>query len=134
MATIRIPSPMRRYTNGERQVTVAATTLAAAIEELDRRFPGLSERLLDRDGNLHHFVNVFIDEQDVRLLQGLATPLAEKTEVSIIPAMAGGCRIQPPIAAPTSEGARFRLAARRESPSGRSARRGRRHRPGPVPA
>lgn len=111
MATIRIPSPMRRYTNGERQVTVAATTLAAAIEELDRRFPGLSERLLDRDGNLHHFVNVFIDEQDVRLLQGLATPLAEGTEVSIIPAMAGG-----------------------ESPSGRSARRRRRHRSGPVPA
>jgi molybdopterin synthase sulfur carrier subunit len=90
MATVRIPSPMRRYTNGERQVTVSAGTLAGAIDELNRRFPGLSERLLDGDGNLHHFVNVFIDEHDVRLLQGLATPLGEQSEVSIIPAMAGG--------------------------------------------
>lgn len=90
MATVRIPSPMRRYTNGERQVAVSAGTLAGAIDELNRRFPGLSERLLDGDGNLHHFVNVFIDEHDVRLLQGLATPLGEQSEVSIIPAMAGG--------------------------------------------
>jgi len=90
MATVRIPSPMRRYTNGERQVIVSAGTLAGAIDELNRRFPGLSERLLDGDGNLHHFVNVFIDEHDVRLLQGLATPLGEQSEVSIIPAMAGG--------------------------------------------
>ena len=90
MATIRIPTPMRRYTNGERLVTVAAATLAAAVDELDRRFPGLRERLVDADGRLHHFVNVFVDEEDVRLLQGLATPLGDRTEVSIIPAMAGG--------------------------------------------
>ena len=90
MATIRIPTPMRRYTNGERLVTVVAATLAAAVDELDRRFPGLRERLVDGDGRLHHFVNVFVDEEDVRLLQGLATPLGDRTEVSIIPAMAGG--------------------------------------------
>lgn len=90
MATVRIPSPMRRYTNGERLVTVSGETLSAAINELGRRFPGLGERLMDGEGKLHHFVNVFIDEQDVRLLQGLATPLREGSEVSIIPAMAGG--------------------------------------------
>jgi molybdopterin converting factor small subunit len=90
MATIRIPTPMRRYTNGERLITVSAETLAAAIAELNNRYPGLSERLLDGDGQLHRFVSIFVGEEDVRLLQGLATPLADHTEVSIIPAMAGG--------------------------------------------
>ncbi len=90
MATIRIPTPMRRYTNGERLVTVNAGTLDAAIAELDQRFPGLRERLIDGDGQLHRFVTVFVGEQDVRLLGGLATPLEEQAEVSIIPAMAGG--------------------------------------------
>jgi molybdopterin synthase sulfur carrier subunit len=90
MATIRIPTPMRRYTNGERLVTVTAASLAAAVDELDHRFPGLRERLVDADGQLHHFVSIFVDEEDVRLLQGLATPLADRTEVAIIPAMAGG--------------------------------------------
>lgn len=90
MAIVRIPTPMRRYTNGERLVTVTGGTLSAVLDELGRKFPGLAERLTDGEGNLHHFVNVFIDEEDVRLLQGLATPLREGSEVSIIPAMAGG--------------------------------------------
>jgi molybdopterin synthase sulfur carrier subunit len=90
MATIRIPTPMRRYTNGERLISVNARTLDAAIAELEQRFPGLRERLIDGDGQLHRFVTVFVGEQDVRLLGGLATPLEEQAEVSIIPAMAGG--------------------------------------------
>jgi molybdopterin synthase sulfur carrier subunit len=90
MATIRIPTPMRRYTNGERLITVTAATLAAAIAELDRRFPGMKERLVDSDGQPHRFVSIFVGEDDVRLLQGLDTPLLEESEVSIIPAMAGG--------------------------------------------
>jgi molybdopterin converting factor small subunit len=90
MATIRIPTPMRRYTNGERLITVSAATLDSAIAELDGRFPGLRERLIGGDGQLHQFVSIFVGEEDVRLLQGLATPLQEQTEVSIIPAMAGG--------------------------------------------
>jgi molybdopterin synthase sulfur carrier subunit len=90
MATIRIPTPLRRHTNGERIVSVTAATLAAAIVELDQRFPGVRERLVDADGQLHRFVSVFVGEEDVRLLQGLETPLQDQTEVSIIPAMAGG--------------------------------------------
>jgi molybdopterin synthase sulfur carrier subunit len=90
MATIRIPTPMRRYTNGDRLITISATTLAAAIAELDRRYPGLKDRLINGDGHLHHFVTVFVGEEDVRLLQGLETALEDHSEVSIIPAMAGG--------------------------------------------
>lgn len=90
MATIRIPTPMRRYTNGDRLVKISAATLAAAIAELDRRYPGLQERLVNGDGRLHEFVSVFVGEEDVRLLQGLQTPLDDHSEVSIIPAMAGG--------------------------------------------
>ncbi len=90
MATVRIPTPMRRYTNGERLTTVSAGTLAGAIKELGGRYPGLADRLLDDSGQLHEFVNVFVNDQDVRLLDGLATPLDDRAEVSIIPAMAGG--------------------------------------------
>jgi molybdopterin converting factor small subunit len=90
MATIRIPTPMRRYTNGERLITVNAQTVAAAIAELDGRFPGLRERLIDGDGQPHRFLTIFVGEQDVRLLGGLATPLDDQAEISIIPAMAGG--------------------------------------------
>jgi molybdopterin converting factor small subunit len=100
MATVRIPAPLRRYTNGERLITVAADTLAAAIEEMDRRFPGLRERLLDADGQVHRFVSIFVGDQDVRLLNGLATPLDAQAEVSIIPAMAGGAPGVRPAATP----------------------------------
>lgn len=90
MATVRIPTPLRRYTNGERLITVPPGTLAAAIADLEGRFPGLRERLIDTDGQIHRFMTIFVGEDDVRHLQGLATPLDERTEVSIIPAMAGG--------------------------------------------
>lgn len=100
MATVRIPGPLRRYTNGERLITVAAGTLAAAIDEMDRRFPGLRQRLVDADGQVHSFVSIFVGEQDVRLLDGLATPLDTQAEVSIIPAMAGGAPGVVPAATP----------------------------------
>lgn len=100
MATVRIPGPLRRHTNGERLITVAADTVAGAIAEMDRRFPGLRERLLDADGQIHRFVSIFVGEQDVRLLDGLATPLDAHAEVSIIPAMAGGASGVTPAATP----------------------------------
>lgn len=90
MATIRIPTPMRRFTNGERLITVSAPTLGAAIGELNSRFPGTRDRIVDANGELHQYVSIFVGEQDVRLLQGLDTALDDGSEVSIIPAMAGG--------------------------------------------
>jgi sulfur-carrier protein len=87
---VRIPTPLRRLTNGERVVQVQGTDLAQAIDDLDRRFPGIRSRILDNDGEVLRFVNIFVNEQDIRFLSGLQTPLAEGAEVSIVPAMAGG--------------------------------------------
>jgi len=87
---VRIPTPLRQLTGGQRVVEVEGRTLAEVIDALDRRFPGIKERLIDGDGRLHRFVNVFVNEQDARLLDGLGTVLPEVAEVSIIPAMAGG--------------------------------------------
>ncbi|WP_324667887.1 MoaD/ThiS family protein [Geochorda subterranea] len=89
--TVRIPQLLRNLTNGEREVQVEATTLREAIEALNARYPGLRQRLLDSDGQLLRYVNLFVDDQDARLLSGLDTPLAQGAEVAIVPAMAGGC-------------------------------------------
>jgi len=91
-ARVRIPTPLRRLTNGERIIEVEGADLGQAIDELDRRYPGIRERLLDERGEVLRFVNIFVDEQDIRFLGGLRTPLAANAEVSIVPAMAGGAR------------------------------------------
>lgn len=90
-ATIRIPTPLRNATNGESTVEVDAATVGAAIESLEQAHPGVSTRLLDDSGKLRRFVNVFVDDEDVRFQQGLETPLKPGSTVSIIPAVAGGC-------------------------------------------
>jgi molybdopterin synthase sulfur carrier subunit len=71
-------------------VVVEATDLGTAIEALDQRYPGFRDRLLDRDGQLRQFVNVYLNDEDVRLGAGLKAKLAEKDEISIVPAVAGG--------------------------------------------
>ena len=90
--TVRIPTPLRRITNGERVVTVSGSDLGQALADLDRRFPGIRAKILDDRGEVLQFVNIFVNEQDVRFLAGLRTPLEEGAEVSIVPAMAGGTR------------------------------------------
>lgn len=90
MATVRIPTPLRKLTGEQRTVQARGTTLAEVFDDLDRRFPGIKARVVDGDGRVHSFVNVFVDDEDVRLLQGLDTPVREDAEVAIIPAMAGG--------------------------------------------
>lgn len=87
---VRIPTPLRRLTNGERVIEVGGADLAQAINELDRRFPGIRGKILDEQGEVLRFVNIFVNERDIRFLDGLKTPLAEGAEVSIVPAMAGG--------------------------------------------
>jgi molybdopterin converting factor small subunit len=90
--SIRIPTILRTYTGGESEVTVdpATPTLAGVIEALETAAPGISARVLDEAGQLRRFVNIYVDDDDVRFTDGLATPVGEKSSVSIIPAVAGG--------------------------------------------
>lgn len=90
MATVRIPTPLRKLTGGQEQVSIAAATIGELIEALERAHPGLRERLVDDKGQVRRFINLFVGDEDIRFLSGLATPLAEGTEVSIVPAIAGG--------------------------------------------
>jgi molybdopterin synthase sulfur carrier subunit len=87
---ILIPTPLRRYTNGEAKVGASGATVGDVLADLDARFPGLKERVCDPDGEIRRFVNVFVNGENVRKLQGAATPLKGGDEVGIIPAMAGG--------------------------------------------
>ena len=89
-ATVRIPTPLRSLTGGAATVPVAPGSLQAVIGELDATYPGLGARVLDESGALRRFVNVYVADDDVRFLSGLATEVAEGATVSIIPAVAGG--------------------------------------------
>jgi molybdopterin synthase sulfur carrier subunit len=87
---IRIPTPLRKLTSEQELVQVDAKTISEAIAELQSRFPGISERLVDEKGEVRRFVNVYVNEEDIRFLQNQNTPLKDGDEVSIIPAIAGG--------------------------------------------
>ncbi len=88
--TVRIPTTLRPLTGGNKLIEVTPGTLAEVLAALDARHPGLTERILDADGALRKFVNIFVDDDDVRFLSGLNTPVADGITVSIIPAVAGG--------------------------------------------
>jgi molybdopterin converting factor small subunit len=90
--SVRIPTILRTYTGGESEVTVdpAEDTLAAVIEALEVAAPGIRARVLDDAGALRRFVNVYVDDDDVRFTDGLATPTPAGAKISIIPAVAGG--------------------------------------------
>jgi molybdopterin synthase sulfur carrier subunit len=90
MAKVRIPTPLRKLTNNEELVEVNAGTVAGAITELQNRYPGIRERLVDDTGSIRRFVNVYVNEEDIRFLQNQETPLKSGDEISIIPAIAGG--------------------------------------------
>lgn len=88
--TVRIPTTLRPMSAGASTVEVEAGTLSAVITNLEAAHPGFGDRLLDEDGNLRRFVNVFVDDDDVRYLDGLKTDVPDGRTVSIIPAVAGG--------------------------------------------
>lgn len=90
MAKVRIPTPLRKLTNDEELVEVNANTVGGAIVELQGRYPGIKERLVDETGAIRRFVNVYVNEEDIRFLQNQETPLKTGDEISIIPAIAGG--------------------------------------------
>lgn len=90
MPTIRIPAPLRKLTDNREEVPVSGSRLDVVLDELEARFPGLRERILDGHGEIRRFVNIFINDEDVRFLQGKNTPVRESDIVSIVPAIAGG--------------------------------------------
>lgn len=90
MVTVRIPTQLRTLSGGAAEVKIDGATVADVLKGLDAAHPGFAERLFDDSGGLRRFVNVFVDEEDIRFLQGVETPLADGTVVSIVPAVAGG--------------------------------------------
>ena len=90
MPVFRIPGPLRSLSAGEPTVSVDASDLRSAIDQLDARFPGFKGRLLDDGGEPRQFVNLFLNDEDVRLGQGLDSPVEESDEIAIVPAVAGG--------------------------------------------
>ena len=88
--TVRIPTTLRPLSGGVSTVQVEGSTLGEILKGLNVAHPGFSDRLLDSEGNLHKFVNIFVADDDVRYMQGLDTKIATGQTVSIIPAVAGG--------------------------------------------
>jgi molybdopterin synthase sulfur carrier subunit len=92
MPTVFIPSSLRRYTAGQSKAQVSGGTINDVLEDLERQYPGVKSRLCDDSGQIKRYVNVFVNDEEIRALQGAQTPVADKDEVSIVPAMAGGWR------------------------------------------
>ena len=88
--TVRVPTQLRSLTGGASEVAVDGATVGAVLKALDAAHPGFEERLFDDGGGLRRFVNVFVADEDIRFLDGVATPVQEGTVVSIVPAVAGG--------------------------------------------
>ncbi|HEU5456446.1 MAG TPA: MoaD/ThiS family protein [Nocardioides sp.] len=88
--SVRIPTILRTYTAGESEVTAEGDTLAAVLDDLDANYAGIKGRVLDEGGELRRFVNVYVGNDDVRFLDNLATPTPDGTQISVIPAVAGG--------------------------------------------
>ena len=88
--TVKVPTPLRRLTKNQREVKVNASTIQEVIEGLEEKFPGIRERLCDESGEIRQFINFFVDGEDIRFREGLATELNDGEAVSIVPAAAGG--------------------------------------------
>ena len=89
---VRIPTPLRAMTKGSADVQVTADTVGDLIEDLERQFPGMRERLVEEGGEIRRFINIYVNQEDIRFLQGAKTALKQGDEVSIVPAIAGGSR------------------------------------------
>ncbi|MEV0948546.1 MoaD/ThiS family protein [Rhodococcus sp. NPDC049939] len=87
--TVSIPTILRTHTDGQKRVEATGPTLSAVIDDLDARWVGIKDRLID-DGRLHRFVNVYVNDEDVRFSGGLDTEVADGDSVTILPAVAGG--------------------------------------------
>ncbi|HWL96842.1 MAG TPA: MoaD/ThiS family protein [Nocardioidaceae bacterium] len=88
--SVRVPTILRTYTQGESEVTADGSTLSEVLESLEASFPGIRARVVDEQGKLRRFVNVYVGNEDVRFAEGLDTKTPDGTQVSVIPAVAGG--------------------------------------------
>ncbi len=87
---VRIPTPLRRMTNGQSKIEIDTATLGEMVEQLETSYPGFKDRLVDENGDMRYFVNIYVNGEDARFLQGLATSIKSGDEVSTVPAVAGG--------------------------------------------
>lgn len=90
MPSVRIPTPLRRLTGEKDEVKVNAKNIENLIQELDKQFPGIKERLCDETGNVRRFINLYVNNEDIRFLKGIETEINDSDVVSIVPAIAGG--------------------------------------------
>ncbi|PYS27548.1 MAG: molybdopterin synthase sulfur carrier subunit [Acidobacteria bacterium] len=85
-----IPAPLRKFTNGAESVEVEAATVQEVLNNLDSKYPGFRASICDESGSLRRFINIYINGEDVRFLENLATPVTDGAEVAIVPAISGG--------------------------------------------
>lgn len=90
MPKVRIPTPLRTLTGGAAEVEVTGATVKEALDDLDKNHPGMKQRIYDDSGELRRFVNVYVDDEDIRFVEGLSTPVEDGSVISIVPAVAGG--------------------------------------------
>lgn len=95
--TVSVPTILRTHTGGEKAVEAKGSTVAEVIDDLDANHPGLKARLIS-DGKLHRFVNIYVDDEDIRFAGGLEAPVGENSNVTILPAVAGGSAPMGPVA------------------------------------
>ena len=89
-ATVKIPTPLRKLTNNETSVDADGTTVRQIVESLESTYPGMRERLIDDNGDLRHFVNIYLNGEGIRYIDGLKSSVSDNDELSIVPAVAGG--------------------------------------------
>ena len=88
--TVRIPTPLRKLTSDQPEVAAVGSDIESIIENLEANHPGIKERICDESGNIRRFVNIYLNDEDIRFLDGTATAVTDGDEISVIPAIAGG--------------------------------------------
>lgn len=94
MPVLRIPTPLRSYTNGQSEVNVNGSTISEALTDLTNQFPTIEPHIFHEDGKLRPFVNLFVGENNIRDLQGVATQIEDGEKIMLIPSIAGGCHCE----------------------------------------
>lgn len=90
MATVRIPTPLRSFTQNQQEVTASGKTIGEVLKNLEATYPGIGARLLDEKGGVRRYINIFHNDEDIRFLRELETQVADDDKISIVPAIAGG--------------------------------------------